>query len=201
MQNLRRGHYELSVDAPSANAGRHCVYRTRPSDLTADPARVQHVRRFHNATAPAGEQGRLVRAFSLRHDFPDQWNRLTSAPGTSQSISIGIDRFPFTVKDETIKLWKVGVYARGTGIDEGTDVPVTLEAPTAAYTGQDPQPLIRPAPVAVSDGAALYEFDLEADDWTPITVKAGAAPPWRIEIPPAAPALTDLVIAFWWRLA
>jgi transposase-like protein len=37
---------------PAGNAGRRCVHRTRPSHLTADPTRVQHVRRSHNATAP-----------------------------------------------------------------------------------------------------------------------------------------------------
>jgi hypothetical protein len=48
MQNLRRGHYELAVEAPPTT-GRRCVYRTRPSDLIADLAWAQHVRRFHNA--------------------------------------------------------------------------------------------------------------------------------------------------------
>jgi transposase-like protein len=50
MQNLRRGHYELAVDTPGSNAGRRCVYRTRPNDLTAVPIRVQRVRRSDNAT-------------------------------------------------------------------------------------------------------------------------------------------------------
>ncbi|GAA1818071.1 hypothetical protein GCM10009835_42700 [Planosporangium flavigriseum] len=37
---------------PTGPADRRSVHRTRPSDLTADRARVQHVCRFHNATAP-----------------------------------------------------------------------------------------------------------------------------------------------------
>jgi hypothetical protein len=47
-QNLRRDHYELAVEAPPTT-GRRCVYRTRPSDLIADLAWAQHVRRFHGS--------------------------------------------------------------------------------------------------------------------------------------------------------
>jgi transposase-like protein len=54
VQNLRCGHYELTIDAPARSPGRRCVYRTRPCDLTADPTRVQRVRRSHNATVSLG---------------------------------------------------------------------------------------------------------------------------------------------------
>jgi len=42
----------------ACSAGRRSVHRTRTSDLTADPTRVQHVRRFHNASAPLRSSGR-----------------------------------------------------------------------------------------------------------------------------------------------
>src|SRR5258705_7757722 len=50
MQNLRRGHYELAVDAPADNAGRGCVHRTRRSDLTEDPTR------FNTSADPTTQQ-------------------------------------------------------------------------------------------------------------------------------------------------
>ncbi|GAB3864659.1 hypothetical protein GCM10027610_113420 [Dactylosporangium cerinum] len=51
-QSLRRGHYELAVDAPPALRVATAFAELAPRDLTADPTRAQHVRRSHNATVP-----------------------------------------------------------------------------------------------------------------------------------------------------
>jgi len=40
MRNLRRGHYETRHRHPADHAGRRCVHRTRPGDLTAHPTRA-----------------------------------------------------------------------------------------------------------------------------------------------------------------
>ena len=66
MQNLRRGHYELGVDARPRTAGRRGVHRTRPGDLTlsgelsasADLA-TQQRRCAHLLAAYGGEVDRL----------------------------------------------------------------------------------------------------------------------------------------------
>jgi hypothetical protein len=54
IQNLRRGHYELGLDAPPALRIAAAFTELAQAILTADRARVQHVCRFHNATAPGG---------------------------------------------------------------------------------------------------------------------------------------------------
>jgi hypothetical protein len=149
----------------------------------------------------AGEEGRLVRAFSLRHDFAGEWANLVGPPSTPQTISVGIDRFPFLVSDQTIQIWKVSLYVRGDGIEAGSGPPLTGHAPSAAYTGPvKPQPAIPWEQADVSDGAGLYEFNLESDDWAPVTVKTGHPQSWTLELPTTAPALSDAVLAFWWRL-
>jgi hypothetical protein len=151
----------------------------------------------------AGEEGRLVRAFSLRHDFAAEWARLIGPPAAPQTISVGLERFPFLASDRTIEIWKVSLYLRGTDITAGTDPPMTVQAPSAAYTNTEegkPPPAIPWEQVDVSDGAGLYEFNLEGEDWTPVTVKTGQAPTWTLKLPEPAPALSDAVLAFWWRL-
>jgi transposase-like protein len=52
MQNLRRGHYELAVDAPGA-AGRRRVRRARSSDLDCARPHAQRDRPSVYATAPS----------------------------------------------------------------------------------------------------------------------------------------------------
>jgi hypothetical protein len=52
MQNLRRGHYELAVYAPPATRVSAAFIELARAIWPSDPARVQRVRRFHNATVP-----------------------------------------------------------------------------------------------------------------------------------------------------
>jgi len=148
----------------------------------------------------AGDEDRLVRAFSLRHDFSTEWRRLRGGAGTAQTIDIGIDRFPYVVRDQQLALWRVGVYVRGAGVQAGGDAPVTLDAPEAAYLGPDPQPSLELAPIAMSDGAGLYAADLEDGDWTPVMLDTDTGSAWRISLAAPGVELADLVIGFWWRL-
>jgi hypothetical protein len=151
----------------------------------------------------AGEEGRLVRAFSMRHDFAAEWANLAGPPPAPQTISIGIDPFPFLANDQTIEIWKVSLYLRGVDITAEADLPIVVQAPAAAYTNTEegkPPPAIPWEQVDVSDGAELYEFNLESEDWTPVTVKTGQAQSWTLKLPTPMPALSDAVLAFGWRL-
>jgi transposase-like protein len=51
MQNLRRGHYELAIDA-HRQCGSLLRLPNSPGDLTSERGRVQRVHRSLNATAP-----------------------------------------------------------------------------------------------------------------------------------------------------
>ena len=69
--------------------------------LKADATdRVRSAMAAQNAEiVAAGDEGRLVRAFSLRHEFVAEWANLIGPPPAPQTISVGIDRFPFLVSD------------------------------------------------------------------------------------------------------
>lgn len=159
--------------------------------------------------AGAGEEGMLVRAVSLRHEFPTQWARLHDSTAGPQGVQIGTGRFPFLVHDRKITIWKVGLYVRGPAVTPDADPPLA-----AAYTGDDPQPPIPwGAPTVRADGAALYEFDLEHDPrpassrteawpWAPLMVSNSTPMSWTVTTaPPGKAGVSEAVLAFWWRLA
>jgi hypothetical protein len=57
IQNLRRGHYEIAVEIPTAKASGDSIHRTRPNDLTRAEARRGREPRSDNATAPSHGNG------------------------------------------------------------------------------------------------------------------------------------------------
>ena len=97
----------------------------------------------------------------------------------------GRDRY-----DRTIEIWKVSLYLRGERLRPGPDPPLTVRPP-ATCTGQDPQPAIPWETLDVSDGAALYEFDLESEVWTPVTVKTGKTQSLDPEAPGAGTSTVE----------
>lgn len=159
----------------------------------------------------AGDEGSLVRAFSLRHEFGTEWARLAGPPPTPQTISIGIDHFPFLANhwiranpdQRKIEIWKVSLFGRGPQV--GSDPPLIVQAPSGAYTGSDPHPAFPWKTVEVSEDAGLYEALLETDDetnnWTPVSIELGQLSSWTLKMPTPIPKLSDAVLAFWWRLA
>jgi hypothetical protein len=155
----------------------------------------------------AGEEGRLVRAASLPHEFPSEWARLQGPRTSAQTISIGTDRFPFLLHDRNIQVWKLTLYLRGAAIKAGEDPPLTVTAPSEGYSGPEPGPPAIPwVPVDTADGVGLYEFALKRDDvdghpWKPFTIKADEPQSLTLELPASSPRLSDAVLAFWWQLA
>jgi hypothetical protein len=173
-------------------------------------ARVRTVLATQNdEVLAAGESGALVRAVSLRHEFPGEWSRLFGPPPAQQPISIGLERFPFLASDwisadskqRKLEIWKVSLYVRGE-VEAGGSPVMLVKAPEAAYQGPDPQsPPIPWNMIDGTKGAALYEFSLENDDWTPVVVSQNQSPNWILKLPTSIPTLTDAVLAFWWRLS
>ena len=84
VQNIRRGHYELSVIAGPQAAGRRGVHRNRSGYLTKDWARAQRDPRPENATAPPGPLWIAVTAVPVHpSDSPQAWSRTTGTPERS----------------------------------------------------------------------------------------------------------------------
>ena len=77
---------------------------------------------------------------------------------------------------------------------------MTLVGSAGTYVGLDPQPSFRPVRVEVAGDAGLYTFPLSSTTWTPVVVEPGVEPAWEIELTAPEAGLTDVVIAFWWRV-
>ena len=56
------------------------------------------------------------RLFSLKHEFPSDWYKFLTPPGSAASqaltIALGIERFPFLFRGRTITITKVDLYLR-----------------------------------------------------------------------------------------
>ena len=144
------------------------------------PARTAICReKGSTTTRPECRMADLLRSsVSLRRTSPGPTKHLHAwgAP-----ISVGLDLFPLLVSQRTITIWKVSLYLRGHSIETGSRPPLTVHAPSAAYAGPDkPQPAI---------------------PWEPVDAVKTAQTQSRILQPPVpAPALSDALLAFWWRL-
>lgn len=177
--------------------------------------RVQAALKAQDAQmADAGQDGMLVRAVSLPHEFPTEWARLHGSTPTPQTMQIGTDRFPFLTRDRAITIWKVGLYVRGPSVTPEAEPPLTITAPAAAHPGDHtPTPIPWGTPTTRADSAALYEFTLEQEPplassaseswpWAPITISNTAPMSWTVTTAqPDGGGVSDTVLAFWWRLA
>jgi hypothetical protein len=65
------------------------------------------------ASQPPAPASRL---FSLKHEFPTDWYKFLSPPGSAASqaltLALGIERFPFLYRGRTIKITRVDLYLR-----------------------------------------------------------------------------------------
>ncbi len=75
----------------------HLKYTARRDETLAEPARVALQAELNAAGA-----GALFHLFSLRHDFPNEWQALHAGSAHSATISIGKDRFPILVQPGAI---------------------------------------------------------------------------------------------------
>jgi hypothetical protein len=172
--------------------------------LRADAiARQRAIFRTQNEEAlGAGTDGRLVRAADLAQEFPAEWAKLTAGAGAATDLAVGVERFPYGVRDRRLELWKVSMFLRGEAAALGSDPALIVTPAASSYRGTAaaPPPLewtVLRAPA----GTALYEAVLDDADWAPLTVAAGAPGRLRLGRRTGAPAPRDAVLAFWWRLA
>jgi hypothetical protein len=128
----------------------HLRYTARPSDTLRDPATAAAKNRLADASATP-----LLRLFSLRHEFPNEWHRFVNAPPaatTAITVNLAKERFPYFVQGRTIAIRQAAVVARAASgpppqfaIAPGTTPPAT---PGQAWSGD-----ATPGPWTVSTGA------------------------------------------------
>ena len=172
--------------------------------LRADAiARQRAVFRAENEkVAAAGAEGLLVRAADLGQDYPAEWAAVTAGAGADADLTIGVERFPFGVRDQRLELWKVSLFLRGEDAALGPDPSLTLTPAASSYRGAAaaPPPLTWTA-LGGPAGTALYEAALDDADWAPLPVATGVPGRMRLGRRAGAPPPRDAVLAFWWRLA
>jgi hypothetical protein len=95
---------------------------------TAKQAAVMPAFTLH--AGPAGEQvslppqSNLLRLFSLRHEFPTDWNRFLNPPDTAPSqsmqITLTIDRFPYQYRGRNLQISQVELFLKFKDINDRT---------------------------------------------------------------------------------
>src|SRR5260370_29045620 len=61
-------------------------------------------------------QSNLLRLFSLRHEFPTDWNRFLNPPDTAPSqsmqITLTIDRFPYQYRGRSLQISQIDLFLK-----------------------------------------------------------------------------------------
>jgi hypothetical protein len=186
----------------------HVRYTARDGGVTLKERASAHVRAALQAAQAearaASDEGRLVRAFSLRGDFSAEWDRLINQPDEKQAFKIDLARFPYMLRDQTISIWKLGVFVKLAEEDDSSDagiVPLKIYAPSSAYTGPDPQPELPLSHGSVREGLEMYSCDLSTSpDLKPVSLKRGTTSSWHLVVPAGQAKYRDIVLALWWKL-
>jgi hypothetical protein len=136
-----------------------------------------------------GDDTGLVRMFSLRSEFPADWNRYLHTPaGDAADVGLRIDtgRFPYLAARGTVSVTAVGVLATGGELDADSVRLAVVESPTD--TERVTAELVR----AGSGGS--WGTDLDA----PLTVRPRREDTWdewRLSLPAPGPTPpTDVVL-------
>ncbi|MEB3301028.1 MAG: hypothetical protein VKN56_03560, partial [Cyanobacteriota bacterium] len=92
----------------------HLRYTARDGGETLKKAAIGHLNQALNQlAAPAAGSGSedqgLWRLFSLRHEFPTEWQRFMRATGPTRSLSLVVtrERFPYFLQGKTLEILKV----------------------------------------------------------------------------------------------
>jgi hypothetical protein len=85
-----------------ANLVLHLKYTARRDDILVEPAL-----KALQAELDAAGNGMLFHLFSLRHDFPNEWQTLRASPAHTASLTITKDRFPLLVQPGAVTVSEV----------------------------------------------------------------------------------------------
>jgi hypothetical protein len=186
----------------------HVRYTARDGGAALKERASAHVRATLQAVRAgaqaASEEGRLVRAFSLRRDFSAEWDRLIHQPEEKHAFVIDLARFPYMLRDQAISIWKLGAFVQRVEEKEASaagNMPLRIYAPSSAYAGPAPQPELPLSHGSVGGGLDMYSCDLSASPaWRPVPLGPGAVSSWQIVVPAGQGKYRDIVLALWWRL-
>ena len=158
----------------------HIRYTARDGgSLLKDASAAELQTALNDIVRSANETG-LVQVFSLRHQFPSEWYRLTSADGNGdhvQAFPIPSTRFPFLFQGKTIKISKVDLYAVPNADIKALQFPkLTVKSPgvedalnlkNAGGIGQLPRKTAtedQSIPVGNTEDANSWSFTVGKDD-------------------------------------
>ena len=92
----------------------HLRYTARDGGENLKTAAIRNLNQaFNQLAAPAegseSEDQGLLRLFSLRHEFPTEWQRFSQATGSTRSLSFVVtrERFPYFLQGKTLNILKV----------------------------------------------------------------------------------------------
>jgi hypothetical protein len=141
----------------------HMRYTARDG---GDALRNQAVTEMNNDLAGmmqlAKDRSGLIRMFSLRHEFPNQWHQLVSPPATGSrtiSLAAGKERFPYFTSSGTIAPQEVRVFTIGK--DKSYDVKDATFTESTDSSGEWKLTIDIEAPVAASDVFAVCRYTMQ----------------------------------------
>ena len=186
----------------------HVRYTARDGGESLRSRAESHVRRTLSQQAQlASDEYRLARAFSVKHEYPNEWYRLAAGPmGAAQTIAIDPARFPPFMAGDSVAIWKMAIVilpAVGSVLAGNW---VEVRPPRNAWTPTtDTMPVLPLGRVVESAQLIVEEFDFYQrpgggawTDWRSPSVQADenhAA--WQLALRRQADDFADLVIVVW----
>jgi hypothetical protein len=95
---------------------------------------------FALQAGPAGEQvslppqSNLLRLFSLKHEFPTEWNRFLNPPDAASSqnmqIALTIDRFPYQYRGRNLQISQIDLFLKFRDVHDPLTYPLDPANPT-----------------------------------------------------------------------
>ena len=86
----------------------HIRYTARDGGNVLKEATISNLQEMMNSMPSVGERTGLFRAFSLRHDFPNEWHRFLYPPDTATShtmqLTLTPEKFPFQFRNKSIEI-------------------------------------------------------------------------------------------------
>jgi hypothetical protein len=126
-------------------------------------------------TAARGEQG-FSRLFSLRHEFPTEWHRLTGganpAVRASEKFAVTKNRFPFLVGDRDITVSSVDLYA----VPKQAAETLGFHGLTVTLPGAQ-------SSVLMTEGASIERLSARTFNASLAVAKEEANARWTFEVP------------------
>jgi hypothetical protein len=189
----------------------HVRYTARDGGESLRSRAASRVRRtlLQQAQLPSDEY-RLARAFSVKHEYPTEWDRLAAGPmGAAQTIAIDLARFPPFMAGGSVAIWKMAIVISPAVGSVLAGNWVEVRPPRNAWTPTTAtMPVLPLGRVVESAQLIVEEFDFHQragggawTDWRSPNVQADenhAA--WQLALRRQADNFADLAIVVWFQV-